>query len=24
VEGAPLIAIQAHNRNLTWSIAVRK
>ena len=24
VEGAPLIAIQAHNRNLTLSIAVRK
>ena len=24
IEGAPLIAIQAHNRNLTLSIAVRK
>ena len=24
VEGAPLIAIQAHNRNLTLSIAIRK
>ena len=24
VEGAPLMAIQAHNRNLTLSIAVRK
>src|SRR4249920_3129390 len=24
VEGAPLIAIQAHNRNLTLSLAVRK
>ena len=24
LEGAPLIAIQAHNRNLTLSIAIRK